>query len=140
MAKKAYIGIGNKARKVKKIYFGVANKARKVKKGYIGVGGKAKCFFSGGELEYYGTATALSTGRYQLAATTVGNYALFGGGTTNTSNGVVNAYNTSLTMTTATALSTARRQLAATTVGNYALFGGGYNGSYSNVVDVYTAS
>ena len=47
MAKKCYIGISNKARKVKKIYVGVSNKAHKVKKGYIGVGGKARCFFSG---------------------------------------------------------------------------------------------
>ena len=140
MAKKAYIGIGNKARKVKKIYFGVANKARKVKKGYIGVGGKARCFFSGGELEYYGTATALSTARRLLAATTVGDYALFGGGTTGSSSNVVDAYNASLTRSTPTALSTARYQLAATTVGDYALFGGGTTGNSSSVVDAYTAS
>ena len=80
MAKRVYIGVGGKARKVKKIYIGVAGVARKVKKAYIGVGGVARIFWSGGALEYYGTATALSSGRTYHAAATVGNYALFGGG------------------------------------------------------------
>ena len=60
MAKKVYIGIGGKARKVKKIYFGVGGKARKVKKAYIGVGGKARCFYSAGPA-YYGAVTATTS-------------------------------------------------------------------------------
>jgi len=80
-------------------------------------------------LSYYGTITPLSVARENLAATTIGNYALFGGGY---STSVVDAYDTSLTRTTPTPLSVARYNLAATTVGNYALFGGG-----SNVVDAY---
>ena len=72
MAKGVYIGVDNVARKVKKMYVGVDGVARKVKKGYIGVGGVARPFFSGGELAYYGTATALGNARSQLAATTVG--------------------------------------------------------------------
>ena len=39
MAKRAYIGVGGVARKVKQPFVGVANVARKVKSGYIGVGG-----------------------------------------------------------------------------------------------------
>ncbi len=78
--------------------------------------------------------TPLSAARHALAATTVGDYALFGGGDTPVSN-VVDAYDTSLTRTTPTALSVARGYLAATTVGNYALFGGGW--TTSNVVDAY---
>ena len=35
------------------------------------------------ELSYYGTATALSVARMYLAGASVGNYALFGGGTDN---------------------------------------------------------
>ena len=80
MAKKAYIGVGGVARKVKKGYLGVDGTARKVKKAYIGIGGVARPCWSGGELAYYGAITALSMGRCGLAATTVGDYALFGGG------------------------------------------------------------
>lgn len=43
MAKKAYVGIGDKARTVKNIYIGVGNKARKVIKAYVGdENGKAR--------------------------------------------------------------------------------------------------
>ena len=59
-----------------------------------------------------------------LAATTVGDYALFGGGAGNGYVSRIDAYNTSLTKTVNKSLSVARRDLAATTVGNYALFGG----------------
>ena len=92
-------------------------------------------------LSYYGTIDALSVARRYLAATTVGDYALFGGGYTGSAySSRVDAYDTSLTRTTPSALSKARYGLAATTVGNYALFGGGYDGStYFNAVDVYTA-
>jgi hypothetical protein len=84
------------------------------------------------------TPTALSTARRYLAATTVGDYALFGGGNASSYSSVVDAYDTSLTRSTPTALSEARRWLAATTVGDYALFGGGFTGLYSSVVDAYT--
>ena len=80
MAKKSYIGIDGKARRVKKWYFGVGGKARKVKKGYIGVGGVARSFMSGGELAYYGAITDLLHARDSLAGASVGNYALFAGG------------------------------------------------------------
>lgn len=45
MAKAAYIGVTEKARKVKNIYIGVNGIARKVKKGYIGVNGVARLFY-----------------------------------------------------------------------------------------------
>ena len=80
MAKRVYIGVGGKARKVKKIYIGVAGVARKVKKAYIGVGGVARPCWSGGELSYYGTAATLTNSIAYHAGTSVGNYALFGGG------------------------------------------------------------
>lgn len=48
MAKTIYIGVANKARKVKRLYIGINGKARKVKKGYIGIGGKAKLFYRSG--------------------------------------------------------------------------------------------
>ena len=140
MTKACYVGVAGKARKVKKIYTGVANKARKVKKAYVGVGGKARLFYSADQkLSYYGTVTGLSQARNFLAATTVGNYGLFGGGTARDSNlSTVDAYNTSLVRSTPTALSQARSFLAATTVGNYGLFGGGTaTGGVVSTVDAY---
>ena len=95
------------------------------------------------QLFYYGLAPELSVRRERLAATAVGNYALFGGGYASGYLSTVDAYDTSLTRTTPTALSAARQQLAATTVGNYALFGGG-SGSGSpghlSTVDAYDTS
>ena len=132
------------ARKVKKIYTGVDNVARKVKKGYVGVGGVARPFFSAeSRLEYYGAITPLSVARGNLAATTVGNYALFGGGGESRNyTDTVDAYDASLTRSTPTALSVVRQDLAATTVGNYALFGGGSYDIFSsgNAVDAYASN
>lgn len=150
MAKKMYLGVDNLARKIKKQYLGVDNKARKVKKGYIGVGGVARPFWCG-EPAYYGEITPLSVARSGLAATTVGNYALFAGGSVGywgTSDAsatgfvTVDAYSTNLTKTTAPSMGVKRSGLTATTVGNYALFAGGqYNSGsstyYNYTVDVY---
>ena len=80
MTKKAYIGVNGIARKIKKGYVGIDNLSRKIKKAYIGVGGIARPFWSGGELTYYGTITPLSQDSYNLAATSIEGYALFGGG------------------------------------------------------------
>ena len=140
MAKGAYIGVNNVAKKIKGGYIGIDGVAKKIKKAYIGVGGVARpCWGGGGELTYYGTVTALSTARRYLAATSVGDYALFGGGYGGDFSAVVDAYNSSLVRSTPPALSKARGSLAATSVGDYALFGGGYigNDSVTNVVDAY---
>ena len=96
-------------------------------------------FTQTGGVVWNGNATPLSQGGQYLAATSVGNYALFGGGSS--SSNVVDAYDESLTRTIPTALSQGRSDLAATSVGNYALFGGG-NGSSGNsdVVDAYDES
>ena len=131
------------ARKIKKGYIGIGNVARKIKKAYIGIGGVARPCWSGGELAYYGTITALNTARYSLAATSVGNYALFGGGYTTKSVSTVDAYNDSLTRTDATSLSKARYQFAATSIASYALFGGGLGTSSTDArteVDAYNTS
>lgn len=79
MAKAVYVGVGSKARKMKKAYIGIGGKARKVKKMYIGVGGKARLCYSA-EADKFGMAASLSKARSLLAGTTVGGYALFGGG------------------------------------------------------------
>ena len=97
------------------------------------------------EADKFGTATPLSKYRIFLAGTTVGGYALFGGGGYDSDarkgEAIMDAYNASLTRTTAASLSVARQGLTAITLGNHALFVGGRNGDTSfGTVDVYDAS
>lgn len=148
MAKACYVGVGGKARKVKKIYTGVSDVARKVKKGYVGVGGVARPFYSAEQkLVYYGKAAGLTgaipgqvAGRLDLSATTVGNYALFGGGEdVNATSKRVDAYSDTLVRSTPTELSEVRTSPGAGSVGNYALFGGGwFDRSASATADAYS--
>lgn len=136
------------ARRVKKLYLGIDGKARKIRKAYIGVGGLARPCFST-ELEYYGTISPLSVARSKLAATAIGDYALFGGGsargeyTDATGLDTVDAYNSSLTRSIPSPLDSRRFALAATTLGDHALFIGGYTDYYGNAlnkVDAYDSS
>ena len=87
------------------------------------------------------TPTALSQARSYIGATSVGVYALFGGGYGKGSSegcSTVDAYSSSLVRSTPTALSQARGYIEATSVGVYALFGGGYAPSgRSATVDAY---
>ena len=76
MAKKLYVEVGGKTRKAKKGYVSVDGKARKIKKAYVGVDDKARAFWSGGELRYYGTATALSVAMRAIGVST-SHHALF---------------------------------------------------------------
>lgn len=144
MAKKCYIGVGDVARKVNKGYVGVDSVARKIKKAYIGVGNVARPFWSGGTPTYYGTITSLSKEKYSLAATTVGDYAIFGGGQLSGSKqytNTVDAYNVTLTKSELTALELSSSDLAATAVGNYALFAGGHRkGAINDDVTSYNTS
>ena len=86
----------------------------------------------------------LSKGRYEFAATSVGDYALFGGGYNSGSVlSNVDAYSTNLTHSTPTALDERRHRFTATANQSYALFGGGerYNSGtdYYPNVDAYNA-
>ena len=47
-----YVGVNNKAKKVKNIFIGVNGKARRVKAGFIGVNGKARQFYPSMEFSY----------------------------------------------------------------------------------------
>lgn len=120
MAKKLYVEVGGKTRKAKKGYVSVDGKARKIKKAYVGVDGKARAFWSGGELRYYGRATALSEARNELTATATGGYALFAGGNNDNYSNVVDAYNRSLTRTKPAGLEKYGVHIA-TSVGQYAI-------------------
>lgn len=53
MAKEIYVGVDNKARKVRAEYVGVNNVARKVKKVYIGVNNVAQLCYGSGEMYLY---------------------------------------------------------------------------------------
>ena len=141
MAKGAYIGINNIARKINGGYVGVSGVARRIKSAYIGIGGVARpCWSGGGELTSYGQIDPWATPRRNYAATSTNNYALFGGGYTGTAySNLVDVYNGSLVRSTKT-LSEARECPAATTVGAYVLFAGGYMRTYSATVDAFNSS
>lgn len=126
MAKKALLTIDGVHKKVKKGLLTIDGTHKKVKKAFMTIGGVARPCWSGGELAYYGTVTPLSAVRADLAATSVGEYALFGGGFNGSSYlGTMDAYDKSLTRTSPTAWSRKRSNLGAATIGDYALFGGG---------------
>lgn len=137
--------LSGKARKVTKGCVGVENIARKIKKGYIGVGGVARPFFSSEKkVIRYGNATALTRSAQDVAAASVENYALFGGGTGKSINvySNVDAYDTNLIKSTATALSKSATVSGINTLNKkYAFFAGGSSGTSSsdkyNTVDVY---
>ena len=83
----------------------------------------------------------LSVLRSELAAATIGGYALFAGGKAINITAKVDAYDKSLIRTHPTALSAARFGLAAATIGDYALFAGGETSKgFSAVVDSYDKS
>ena len=91
-----------------------------------------------------GLATDFDDEISSIGATTVGNYALFGGGYVGTGSrlSTVYAYNSNLTRSKITSLSVARSGAGATTVGNYALFAGGYAGGttpQTSTADTYTS-
>ena len=75
---------------------------------------------------------------WRCAATSIGDYALFGGGYSGDRTNVVNAYDENLLMSVQTSLNTATSFLAAASVGDYALFGGGdLVSGYLALVNVY---
>lgn len=78
-----------------------------------------------------GYITPLVRTRSELAAATVGDYAIFAGGTYGSSSptAYTDAYNKSLTRVSIDRLSDVAYAQAATTIGKYALFGGGQGSS-----------
>ena len=132
------------------IYYAYDDVANKIYSGYMGINGVAVKIYGDTStvamsVDKVAVSENLSRARYGLAATTVGNYALFGGGYDGSSTRTtVDAYSSTLVKSTGTSLSEARYELAATTVGNYALFGGGTPGpstvTYSSVVDTYSST
>jgi hypothetical protein len=89
------------------------------------------------------TTANLSVGRYGLAATSVQDLVLFGGGLANVTvsggvfSNVVDIFNATSGEWTTANLSVARYQLAAASVNDLALFGGGLDNTFSEVVDIF---
>ena len=147
MGKSLYIGINNKARKVKKMYIGIGNKARKIKKSYIGIGGYARNIFSNKKAELVVNASALYEPKYALCGTITPDYAIFAGGCIgeNTWSEIVSAdaLNKNLIKTVCPKLNIARYYSSATHIGSFALIVGGANRSssigntYYGNIDVY---
>ena len=120
-------------------------RARKIIRGYVGVNGVAKLCFGLGVVKLP-TATNLSAARFFMMSTTIGNYALFAGGTTKvfdsgTHKTTVDAYNDNLVRSTPTALNVARNRGGGTSIGDYAIFAGGTNyNSTQTQVEAYNTS
>ena len=86
----------------------------------------------------HSTATSLAFPRQMLAGASVGNYALFAGGSHDGQRRAnVDAYNQDLVKSTPTPLTEGKYNLAGASVGNYAIFAAGYNTSYCLTVDAY---
>lgn len=107
--------------------------------------------FSGEVWAYYNysrNSGELSVARKEVAAASVGDYALFAGGLTGSSSrtdcvDTVDAFDKSLTRTTPTPLRIDRCRHFSASVGNYALFAGGLSSSqypYTMSAEVYDAS
>ena len=90
------------------------------------------------------STAALSQGRYDLAAASVGNTVLFAGGFNSSGlpSAAVNVCNAASGAWSTASLSQARGYLAAASVGNEMFFAGGFGSASvpSNVVDIYDAS
>lgn len=157
--KRAYIGIGGVARPIYNdsgdlSYYGRITDLPVVSSRNIGVSIGDYALFGGGGTDAgvssrsvytystsltLGSATNLTSGRADLAASSDGIHALFGGGY---GQAYVDAYTTSLTHSVPSQLSKARGYLASTVVGQYFLFGGGGSdlSDNSDVVDSYSSS
>jgi hypothetical protein len=90
----------------------------------------------------YWTSASLSTARYSIAATSLGDKAFFaGGGSGSSLSSAVDIFDGNSGNWTVSSLSQARSNLAAASAGGKALFGGGYaSGGVSGIVDIYSAA
>lgn len=135
MAKRAYYGVDDTARRIKKIYVGVDGVARKVRKAYVGIDGVARPFFSGGEITYYGAIPTLVNSLVRTTGAAVADtYGVFAGGKLSTSTTAflsdVVAYTSGFSKISAPSLPVNVEDMCAASVGDYAIFiGGWYAGS-----------
>lgn len=144
MAKKIYIGVSAKARRVKKAYVGVNGQARRIKKAYIGIGGVARPCFSTGA-EYWGETSQPLAAAAVCRASSSTSYAVFASdGDAKASTPVsskVTAYNASLVRSLAEDFTYGRYSFMAAGIGEYVIFAGGMSSAtYYNKPEVYNGS
>lgn len=78
-------------------------------------------------VEYFIKATPLGEARGELSGASVGDYALFAGGSSSGVNGAkTDAYNTNLVRSSPSPVGNAESEMASATIGDYALFAGLY--------------
>lgn len=101
--------------------------AKRVTKVYAGVGGVARPVWGESGVVNYGAITTLSVARPNMASTSIGNFALFGGGGKTSSSGrtEIDVYNDSLTKLSNKSLKRGRHELSAASNGSYAIFAEG---------------
>lgn len=147
MAKKAYAGVSDVARKVSKMYIGVGGVARKVKKAYVGVNGVARLFFQlfqyTGLAYHSGSIATLTHAVYENGAASIGNIVIFAGGLNRSrsiSSSQAISINTSNTKTVLTGLSSGRGYCYGASNDNYAIFNRGINHNWVDIkyIDYYS--
>jgi len=145
MATGAYIGIMDKARRVKAIYVSPEGKARKVRRAYVGVEGRARLWWGGVPTEIL----PLRLTREGFGIVTLNRHGIIGGGGTGGTGNVtseVEAYDPLLINISLAPLSVARRNLGAVAAGEFGLFMGGDNARPTlqmeifSVIDCYDAN
>lgn len=175
--KKMYLGIDNKARKVKKGYIGVGGVARPFFSSesvtYLGpvaeldnsaegavaaVTGDYSIFASVGDgattivevvskLFVHSTAPALKYARSSLGVGSVGDYAVFAGGSNTEASSTsqydraeVDAYSSQLVKKSVSSLSKARASASSANAGDYLFFANGNSNSSDPPIDAYSTS
>ena len=140
MAKKADIGVGGVARKVKKGYIGVGGVARKIKKAYIGVGGVARPCWSVSELTAYGPITNLRATSGMSIPSNL-EYIVFGSGDgVDPSSAVVTAYNRELVQSAPPNRSNSQNAIIIGANEAYSVMGGGFGSGLTRQVDAYSTT
>ena len=87
------------------------------------------------------TATSLSKARFNLAGVSIGDYAVFAGGTNYSAyQSGVDGYNTNLVRSTSSLQYYGRTELAGASVGGYAVFAGGSGSSTYNSSEAFNSS
>lgn len=150
MATRQYIGVDEKARRVRKAYIGIDNVARRIKKAYIGVNGVARLYYTAEGMDRIATVELPGHRRY-LSVATVGTgddmHAIFAGGglydnsTFKSCFSTVYAYDKNLTRQQLSNLTVGCMQMASASAAAHAFFlGGHYSTGYSDRAYAYNSS
>ena len=150
MATRQYVGIDEKARRVRKAYLGIDNVARRIKKAYIGVNDLARLYYTAEGMDRIATVELPGQRRY-LSVATVGSgddmHAIFAGGakydniTFNSCFSTVYAYDKNLTRQQLSNLTVGCMLMASASYITHAFFvGGHFSTGYSKRAYAYDSA